>query len=328
MKKPVKIFLIGISLVVFGIVCLLSYVKCALPNVGPAPDFKVEITPERVERGNYLANHVCVCMDCHSTRDWKRYSGPVIPGTLGKGGEAFDQNFGFPGEFYSKNITPYALKNWTDGEIFRAITEGVNNHGKALFPVMPYPAYGKMNEEDIKSIIAYLRTIPSLENNVKESSPDFPMNFIINTIPQKASPSTIPAKSDTVAYGKYLITAAACIECHSIKPKGKFVKGMEYAGGFEFPMPGTGIVRSPNITFDKETGIGNWSKETFIKRFKSFSDSTYVAPKLDPGSFNTIMPWIMFSGMTEEDLGSIYEYLKTLKPIHHQVERFTPEKKN
>lgn len=326
MKKFLKVFLILFAVVVFAVASFLTYVKTALPDVGPAPDLKVEITPERIERGSYLANHVAVCMDCHSSRDWSQFSGPIVPGTLGKGGETFDQKFGFPGAFYSKNITPAALENWTDGEIFRAITSGVNKDGKALFPVMPHPSYGKMSEEDIKSIIAYVRTIPAIENEVKESVADFPMNFIINTIPQKPQFREIPAKTDVVKYGEYLITAASCVDCHSMKDKGAFVEGMQYAGGFEFPFPDGSMVRSSNITPDKETGIGKWSKGLFISRFKMYADTSYISPKIAPGQFNSIMPWVMYAGMSEEDLGAIYEYLASLKPVAHKVEKFVPAK--
>lgn len=79
---------LGILLGVFILLILvgLSYLHFALPNVGEAPDLKVEITPERVERGRYLANAVTVCMDCHSKRDWSQWAGPIIPGTYGGGG--------------------------------------------------------------------------------------------------------------------------------------------------------------------------------------------------------------------------------------------------
>src|SRR5690348_18344139 len=114
MKKALKIVRLILIVVVLGIAGLLGYVKFFLPNVGAAPDIKVESTPEIIKRGEYLANHVCVCMDCHSRRDWTKYAGPISPGTFGQGGEVFDQQFGFPGSFVSKNITPYHLANWTD----------------------------------------------------------------------------------------------------------------------------------------------------------------------------------------------------------------------
>jgi mono/diheme cytochrome c family protein len=183
------------------IVGLLAYVKLGLPNVGEAPDITIEATPERIKRGEYLANAVCVCMDCHSQRDWTKFAGPPVEGTWGQGGEIFNQDFGFPGSFVSKNITPFGIKNWTDGEVFRAITTGVNKDGKALFPIMPYMQYGQMDQEDLYSIIAYIRTLKPIEKANEESHPDFPMNFIINTIPTKQATTTRPDKANKIAYG-------------------------------------------------------------------------------------------------------------------------------
>lgn len=320
MKKIIKwVFLSLIA----GVALLLLYVSFALPNVGDAPYIKIDKTEARIKRGEYLANSVSVCMDCHSTRDWTQFSGPLVLGTLGKGGEIFDQKFGFPGAFYSKNITPAGIGEWTDGEVLRAISSGVSKNGKALFPVMPHPNYGKMDKEDLISIIAYLRKLQPIENKVPESKPDFPMNFIINTIPKLAEFSKKPAETDAVKYGEYLFNAASCTDCHSKQEKGAKIAGMELAGGFEFPLVTGGIVRSANITQDKTTGIGNWSEDMFVNRFKIYADSTYVLPKVEKGSFNTVMPWKMYANMKTEDLKAIYAYLKTIQPITNKVVRFS-----
>lgn len=322
MKKLKKIILTVLLLLTLGIAALLSYVKLALPNVGEPETISVEATPERLARGEYLANCVTVCMDCHSTRDWTKFSGPLVEGTLGKGGETFDQKFGFPGSFYSRNITPAGIGEWTDGELLRAIACGVNKAGKALFPVMPHPNYGKMDKEDILSIIAYIRSLKPIQNDVPESKPDFPMNFIINTIPAKAQFTKKPNEDNALAYGEYLFNAAACAECHTKADKGKKIAGMELAGGFEFPLPSGGKAISANITPDKETGIGNWTEEAFIKRFKMYADSGYVAHEVAKGTFNSIMPWTMYGKMKESDLKAIFTFLKTQKPIKNSVTKF------
>lgn len=315
----------GIAIVALFLIisALLAYVKFALPNVGAAPDLKVEITPEKVERGRYLANHVMVCMDCHGTRDWSKFSGPMIEENAGGGGEVFNQQFGFPGSFIAKNITPFNLKNWTDGEIFRAITCGVNKDGKAFFPVMPYKYYAQADAEDIEAVIAYIRTLPEIESTHPESVADFPFNFILNTIPEKANLQKRPNPSDIKAYGKYMTTASGCMECHTKQEKGKVV-GEFFAGGFEFNFGNGTMLRSPNIT-PHETGIGAWTKEQFIQRFKMYDNPELVLPdvNMEKGDFQTVMPWTMYAGMTEEDLGAIYEYLKTVKPVNNSVERFT-----
>lgn len=201
MKKLFKY--IGYLLLIFlvAVAALLTYVKLALPNVGEAEALQIDYTHERIERGKYLANAVNLCMDCHAQRDWTKFSGPPKPGTLGAGGDVFDQSVGFPGVFYAKNITPTGIARYTDGELYRVITTGVNKEGKALFPVMPYLYYSKMDPEDIYSIIAYIRSLEPVQNDVPESKADFPFNFIMNLIPQKAEPQKRPDKSDWIAYG-------------------------------------------------------------------------------------------------------------------------------
>jgi mono/diheme cytochrome c family protein len=325
MKKIVKVLL----LIIVGIVVLVGlaagYINFFLPNVGKAPDLKVEITPQRLERGKYLATTVAVCVDCHSTRDWSHFSGPMIKGTDGKGGEKFPREFGFPGNFYAKNITSAAIGNWTDGEIFRAITAGVSKDGSPLFPLMPYTHYGVSDVEDIYSIIAYIRTLPVQNNEVPKATVDFPVNILMHLAPVKPNFTQKPAESDSVAYGKYLITLAACLDCHSKADKGEVIKGTEFGGGREFAMPG-GIVRSANITFHP-TGLKDLSREEFIQKFKKYSDSSYQSPKLAPTDFNSPMPWVMYSGMKTSDLACIYAYLRSVKPMDNPVIKFT-EKTN
>src|SRR5580704_7241372 len=302
MKKILK-YLGYILLVLLVLVSgVLIYVKTALPNVGAAPDLKVETSPQKIERGRYLANSVAVCMDCHSTRDWSKFAGPLVAGTLGKGGERFDQSVGFPGVYYSRNITPAGITRYTDGELFRLITTGVTKEGRAMFPVMPYQHYGKMDPEDIQCIIAYIRSLAPIQNEVRESVSDFPMNFIINTIPEKAVPQKRPEPADKLAYGKYMINASACIECHTRVDKGKIIPEIAFSGGREFKFPDGSIVRSSNITPDQATGIGNWTEELFLAKFKVFADSSYKPASVAPGAFNIIMPWNMYGKMDKADL--------------------------
>jgi len=316
-----KIILTIVLILVIGIVALASYLKLVLPDVGKAPELKIEKTSERIKRGEYLAMHVNACMDCHSSRDWSLFSGPLIPGTLGKGGEYFGPEMGFPGKFYSDNLTPADLKNWTDGELFRAITSGVDKDGRALFPVMPYLYYGKMDKEDIYSIIAYLRTLQTIENAVPNSKASFPMNFIMNTLPEKPQFVKRPEEEDRIEYGAYLVNAGGCIDCHTQVDKGQIIPKLAFSGGREFPMP-TGMVRSANITPDINTGIGRWSESDFIHRFKKYEDPMKIK-ETDIAEYDTMMPWTMYAGMDSTDLRSIFAYLKTLRPIQNEVEQFT-----
>jgi len=324
MKKLLKIsgfVLLFLALVIGG---LISYVKVALPNVGEAQAIKINYSPDRIERGKYLANHVVVCVDCHSTRDWTKFAGPIVPGTLGKGGERFDQSLGFPGVYYARNITPKGISRYSDGELYRLITTGVTKEGVAMFPVMPYPYYGKLDPDDVMSVIAYIRSLDPIENNPPASVSDFPMNIIINTIPKKAPGGTRPDTAGTLAYGAYLVNACACMECHTPVKQGQIIPELAFSGGRDFPMPSGGTVRSANITSSTETGIGNWSEEAFISRFRSYVDSNYKPQNIEKGAFNTIMPWTQYGGMKRSDLAAIYAYLHSLPGKENAVVKFSP----
>lgn len=318
--KAVKV----IGFILFGVLVIVAaagtYVNVALPNTGAAPDIKIERTPERIERGEYLANHVSACMGCHSTRDESLYGGPVVGG-YGAGGEKFDQNTGLPGKFYASNITPYKLAGWTDGELFRALTTGVNKFGKAIFPLMPWDHIGQMDKEDVYSIIAYLRSIPAIKKDPPASEIDFPVNFIVNTMPHKANLGKLPSENDTVRYGAYLVNAAACVDCHSKRNHGNIIPGTEFGGGMEFKQQG-GVVHSANITPDMLTGIGSWSRDIFIQRFKSLEGKEKQAAKINPGDPQLPMPWYSYAGMKASDLAAIYAYLRTVKPINNRVIAF------
>ena len=325
MNKPLKILGIVLGVVAVILFGAVVYFNLTYPAVDPAPNITVERTPERIERGKYLANHVTVCIDCHATRDWGKFAGPIIPGTEGKGGEEFNEQVGgVPGTIFSSNITPAGLKEYTDGELLRAYTVGVTRDNRALFPLMPYLSFNQLSQEDAYAILAYIRSLTPIDNRVGESKLNFPLDFIVKTIPPKSyAPKPVPDKNNDIEYGRYLATIASCAHCHTPAEKGTPIPGMEYAGGFTFLFPG-GVVRSLNITPDEETGIGRWTRDDFIARFKAFADSSSQNVPVEKNEFNTPMPWLMYAEMTEEDLGAIYAYLKTLKPVRNQVEKFTP----
>ena len=317
--KILKILGLILSFVVLLVLAGVLYVSIALPDTGETQTVKIESTPARLERGRYLANHVAACIDCHSTRNWAVFSGPPVSGTMGKGGEVFDENMGFPGKIYAPNITPHALGSWTDGELLKAITTGVNKEGKALFPLMGYHRFGKMDQEDIYSVIAYIRSLAPIENQVAKTELNFPVNLINKTAPKPADFQKIPPMQDTIKYGAYLVNAAGCVECHSKMDKGAIIAGTEFGGGMEFKQP-AGIIRSTNITMHKTNGLGGWTKEMFVKKFKVYADSSLKLPSMAKNELNTPMPWTMYAGMNKNDLEAIYTYLKSLKPLDNKVE--------
>src|SRR5258706_4060086 len=140
----------GLLLVVLALVAgALVWLTLKKPAAHPPTAEKIEATPARLARGEYLVEHVSDCMGCHSDQ-LLTFSIPVKPGTEGEGGYIFDKKVGFPGVVAAQNITPdpdTGLGKWTDGEILRALREGVDKNGDALFPMMPYEHLRSLGDE-------------------------------------------------------------------------------------------------------------------------------------------------------------------------------------
>ena len=312
---------VAVVVMLFG--ALVGWLAVRSPAMRPALTEPVERTPERLARGKHLAENITGCMECHSEHRDDLFMWPAKPETYGQGGFPFDERLGIPGVVCAQNITPdpeTGLGNWTDGEIIRAIREGVAKDGRALFPMMPYQSLRAMSDEDVKAIVVYLRSLKPIRKETPPVRLDFPVNLLIKFDPQPLDgPVAAPNPADHLAYGKYLVTLAGCADCHTNHLKGKPVKGMEFAGGWELRLPWGRLV-PPNITPDPETGIGNLTRDEFIGRFKSFA-SLVELPKALPGR-NTIMNWRGYGQMAEDELGAMYDYLRTVKAIKNKVNPF------
>lgn len=292
------------------------------PAFVPPLDMKVEITDERITRGRYLFENLADCDGCHSPRDWNRFPGPVIEAERASGFE-FPAELGLPGRVISANLSSdpeTGLGAWTDGEILRALREGVSRDGRALFNFMPFEHYAHMSDEDAYALIAYMRTIPPVRKAQPRTELVFPVKYLINDLPRPVNgPVAAPTKEDRVKYGEYLVTLGECKTCHSLLDKGVPVAGREFAGGEPFRFD-TRLVRSANITPDEETGIGLWSEDRFVAKFKGYAEMTAAnAPPMNQTNF-TIMPWLGLARLTDEDLRAIYAYLRTIPAIRNPVD--------
>ena len=323
MKTVVKfiVYLVGVVALVAG--AGLAYLFIHYPAVPAPEDVHIQATPERLARGQYLVENVVGCVVCHADREGTQYSGPVIASTKGKGG----QRFGFGAEpfvLYARNITPSGVGTWTDGELLRAVTMGVSRDGTPLFPLMPYPRYARMSRDDVEAIIAYLRTLPAVPaQTVPARSLDFPLPLIVRTIPTTPSHRPVPAAADRVAYGEYLVNAAVCADCHTPRDaQGTPLTGMAFAGGEPFSPNGVGLVRSANITADAVTGIGTWTEDQFVEKFRAFRSTPARTLAGAERLQNTEMPWTYYAGMHDDDLRAIYTYLRSVPPVVHRVEKF------
>jgi mono/diheme cytochrome c family protein len=212
------------------------------------------------------------------------------------------------------------LKDWTDDEIARAITKGINRNGDTLFPLMPYHSFSRLTRDDIYSVIAYLRTLPSLDSVKPKRQLAIPPSMFGPLPANDIAQNVKPDPSDKVNYGRYMITAAACGECHTPRtPQGAPIFERAYSGGFVFRTPFFNVAVA-NITPDSATGIGTWTEDAFVQKFRTNASEEVV--NRNPGRMNTIMPWEQYGKMKDEDLRAIYAFLRTVPPINNKVEKW------
>lgn len=267
-------------------------------------------TAQRLERGRYIVEGPAHCFECHSDVDWEKPGGQPKPGRKGAGTEF--GKYGMPW-LVAPNITPDAetgAGTWTDEQLARAIREGIGNDGRRLFPVMPYTYFRNMSDEDLASVVVYLRSIEPVRNVLPRTNIPEPMK---NSLPDHQpiiEPVSSPESSDPTARGKYLVSIAGCSSCHTPTKAGEPMKGFEFAGGVTFKGP-WGEVNSANITPDA-SGISYYDEALFIKTLRT---GHVGARKL-----SSIMPWGYFRNMTDDDLKAIYVYLRTLTPVRHRVD--------
>jgi mono/diheme cytochrome c family protein len=328
-----KTFLKIVGGVVLAAVALLAgavtWLAVRSPESRPASRVKVEANAAQLARGKYVVEHISDCLGCHSDHVAK-FGFPVKPGTEGQGGFVFDKNLGFPGVVAAQNITPdaeFGLGKWTDGEILRAFREGVDRKGDALFPMMPYQHLRNMSDDDAHAVVAYLRTLKPIRKSVPAKHIDFPVNLFVKFAPKPVDGKVnAPDPHNGVAYGKYLTTIGGCYECHTPHDdKNALIAEKAFSGGWQMKGP-WGRNFTANLTPAAGTYMARATKEEFIGRFKAFASMSVENAPAVPAGHNTIMPWLAFAGMTENDLGAIYDYLKTIKPIENKVVSFPDAK--
>jgi len=252
--------------------------------------------PQSVERGRYLAV-VGDCAACHSNP-----GGPPFAGGL-----ALQTPFG---TLVAPNITPdreTGIGSWTDDEFIAALRDGRGHAGTRLYPAMPYPAYTKMTDDDVRDLRAYFTTVAPVNNKVISNQLPFPFNIrlslafwnLVNFTPGRYQPD--PGKSAEWNRGAYIVEGAAhCGTCHTPKTvlggdkTDAALQGATLQGWF-----------APNITTDTHTGIGNWSKGDLVDYLKTGVNNWTLAsgPMAEAVSHST-------SKMTDEDIAAIATYLK------------------
>ena len=249
----------------------------------PLAELKVEISPERIARGKAVADGFC--SGCHT-----------VNSTL-TGGMDVANDLPLPiGSFVSSNLTPAgSLKQWSDGQIFRAIRNGVDADGRWL-TIMSYTNAGKLSDDDTFAVIAYLRSLPA----AGAPTPTPPDRFNLLGLamlgtgllpggkPVSTAVITAPVKAPTAEFGAYILSYQDCRECH----------GRQLTGG----VPGQLAPLGPDLTVVKD-----WTRVDFIATLRT---------GVDPNGHELAkqMPWRPLGRMDDDELTAIYEYITHLTP--------------
>lgn len=316
MKRWVKILLwvVVIALILLCIAAVQMFGLRAFigPRKRDLTDRKFESTPARLERGKYIATGMG-CLYCHSPHDWSKSDDPIVSGMEGAGQQLPYSDL--PGRIVAPNLTPdkeTGAGNWTDDTLARAIREGIGHDGRALFNIMPYEHYRKMPDEDVASVVVYLRSLPAVKNPLPATDIVFPVKYIVRNFPQPiTAPVAQPDLSDPVKRGEFLVDLVGCGDCHSPTDNHHVpLRGLEFSGGEIIGTTWTKAA-SANITPDPSSGISYYGPAIFMQAMRT----GYVGTR----QLSKMMPWPVFRNLNDEDLTAMLAYLKTLKPVVHHV---------
>jgi mono/diheme cytochrome c family protein len=287
------------------------------PRARPLTARTFERTPQRLERGRYLATALSGCSYCHSPHNWNAPGTPYIPGKEGSG-EVLPYA-DLPGRIVAPNLTPdpdTGAGRWTDDQLARAIREGISHDGRALFPLMPYVHYRKMSDEDVASVVVYFRSLPPVRNPLPPTEIIFPVKYLIRGVPEPVTSPVpdLPSSSSLIDRGAALVNLAGCSDCHTPQEEGQELPGMAFAGGFPFSGP-WGYVTTANITPDP-SGISYYDEALFLEAMRTGS---VKARHLSP-----VMPVKVYKNLNDDDLKAMFAYLRTIKPVRHRVDNSEP----
>jgi len=279
------VILAGLLALVFLLVVFFAgkgMVAAYFPASEPAPNLKVEGTPEQIARGKYLA--YIGCAGCHGDQG----EFPL------KGGFDLANDIPLPiGSMVASNLTPGGvLKERTDGELFRALRHGIAKDGTVLVMMSIMP-YRQLSDDDTKALIAFLRSQAPVETKFKSGDDLNLLAFIMDGAgmfpppdPINKNPITAPVKAINAEYGKYVATFGECRGCH----------GPDMTGTPPSSVDPEGVPNPRPI-------VGTWTREQFVQTMR-----TGVKPTGQV--FTNRMPWVNASRMNDEDLSALYEYIK------------------
>jgi mono/diheme cytochrome c family protein len=278
-----------------NIVCLFLFIVCV--------SFQTLANNELVKRGDYLVNGIVACGNCHTPK-----GGPLKDKELA-GTFLADVP---PFKAFAPNITQdkaTGIGSWTDEQIIRSIRDGIRPDGSLIGLPMPFEFYRHISDYDVRAIVAYLRTVKPVDNELPNS--EYRISLPPSWGPKVGHVPEV-SRADKVAYGAYLAGPLGhCIECNTPFENGHFdFQNRLGAGGHVFDGP-WGISVSRNITSHPTDGLGNWSDQDVILAITKGigKDGRKLLPP---------MGYHYYANINDADMDAIVTYLRSLPAKNNQ----------
>jgi mono/diheme cytochrome c family protein len=303
------------------LLCLFLCAACTGKYLRPTTDEKVAATAARLDRGRYLVNAIGACGGCHSPHAAGNLANPEDADRLLSGGNWLqDGEVGLFVPNLSSDVET-GLGGWTDDEIMRAIRDGISKDGHTLAPMMPYDQYQYMSDDDVRAVVAYLRTVPAGKPVLPKRDNQLPFGLKMamsmgGTLHTPVKDVRAPAREDKVAWGRYVARLGHCSDCHTLGSMGPRAETERFMAGSDVPMqmPGVGKVWPSNLTPDLDTGVGKATDEQLKASLRS---GKRLDGKLMAAPMAMLMPH--FALMSGEDLDALVAWMRTLPPVTNKV---------
>lgn len=308
-------------LIIVGIILVIGLAGFSFIEIRGIPSYEVKkvdyvavSTPESIARGKKIA--LLLCADCHRSNVTGKLTGRPMT-------EA-PQEFG---KIYTQNIThdkTYGIGSWTDGEIVYLLRTGIKRNGKYAPPYMAKLPH--LSDEDMNAVISFLRSddplVTASATPDQPCDPSFLTKFLcmvaFKPFKMPAQKIDMPDTNNAVQLGQYLVYNLECFTCHSADYKTdnweEPEKSVGFLGGGNKPLDREGkkFILTPNLTPDKETGIGDWSEQRFVNALKYGTMENQRSLRF---------PMTPFIYLTDTEAKAIYAYLKTVPPLKNNVPR-------
>jgi len=279
-------------------------------RVRPLTDRTFERTEARRERGRYLADGILQCALCHSDRDWGQPGAPPVQSRTMAGHVWKDEG---ATRLVAPNLTSdveTGVGGWSDDMLARAIREGISHDGRPLHPQMWYPSFSMLSDEDLASVVVYLRSLPAIRNPLPRTqlSEEQVQRIVGRPMPITA-PVGGPVDDSPVERGRYLAAIGDCGGCHTLW-ESKRLPGA-FAGGNAISRDGKNLY-STNLT-PHATGI-DYDATAFVPLIRTGKQ----------GLTHPVMPWVAFRHLSDEDLEALHAFLQTRHPVAHAISNLAP----